>query len=259
MHRHAASGPFPPRSAYALLPFAILLLLPAPSVPATAPRLAPLRPASTPLKEGVWAAGCAPALRIRGGGEELDGELRLRLEKLVKKEPVMLFMKGSPDAPQCGFSSRVVKLLTEHKVKFGHFDILKDPQVRAGLKTMSNWPTFPQVYSKGGLIGGLDVLIELAEEGELLNELGGEEKVTEELLEARIRAAIPTIEHVQADDESDGCGAKFSLHVVAGEFEGMPLIERQRMVHAALGDALPRIHALTLKCRTSQQYAATLK
>jgi len=74
---------------------------------------------------------------------------------------------GSPDAPQCGFSRSIVALLREKGLKdFGYFDILTDQEVRQGLKELSKWPTYPQLYIKGQLVGGLDVVRELAEEGE---------------------------------------------------------------------------------------------
>jgi Grx4 family monothiol glutaredoxin len=90
-----------------------------------------------------------------------------RLKKLVNSSPVMLFMKGTPDSPQCGFSSKVVNVLKAEGIKFGSFDILGDEEVRQGLKKFSNWPTFPQLYYKGELIGGCDIILELNSNGEL--------------------------------------------------------------------------------------------
>ncbi|KAK4485223.1 hypothetical protein RD792_007851 [Penstemon davidsonii] len=96
-------------------------------------------------------------------GETLED----RLKQLINSSPVMLFMKGKPDAPQCGFSSKVVNALKEEGVEFGSFDILTDEEVRQGLKKFSNWPTFPQLYYKGELIGGCDIVLELRNSGEL--------------------------------------------------------------------------------------------
>ncbi|KGN49222.1 monothiol glutaredoxin-S17 [Cucumis sativus] len=90
-----------------------------------------------------------------------------RLKKLTTSSPVMLFMKGIPDAPKCGFSSKVVNALKEEGIDFGSFDILSDEEVRQGLKVYSNWPTFPQLYYKGDLIGGCDIVLELKSNGEL--------------------------------------------------------------------------------------------
>lgn len=97
-----------------------------------------------------------------------SGTLTERLEQLIKKAPVMVFMKGSPDAPRCGFSRTLMEILKNNKVSFDSFDILTDEEVRQGLKEYSNWPTYPQVYAKGTLVGGLDIIKELQESGELV-------------------------------------------------------------------------------------------
>ncbi|RMD42049.1 hypothetical protein DV735_g3093, partial [Chaetothyriales sp. CBS 134920] len=89
-----------------------------------------------------------------------EEELHARLASLVKAAPVMLFMKGTPNAPQCGFSRQLVALLRERQVKYGFFNILADDDVRQGLKQFSDWPTFPQLYTNGELVGGLDIVRE---------------------------------------------------------------------------------------------------
>lgn len=94
-----------------------------------------------------------------------------RLKGLITKAPVMLFMKGNPEQPRCGFSKSMCEILTESRVEYDTFDILKDEEVRQGLKKFSNWPTYPQLYVKGELIGGLDILKELKESGELTSTL----------------------------------------------------------------------------------------
>ena len=79
---------------------------------------------------------------------------------------------GSPDAPQCGFSRTLVGLLREENIEFSHFDILRDEEIRAGLKTFSDWPTYPQLYVKGEFIGGLDIIKEMQKEGNLKSQFG---------------------------------------------------------------------------------------
>ncbi|CZT09365.1 hypothetical protein WAI453_003215 [Rhynchosporium graminicola] len=86
--------------------------------------------------------------------------LHKRLTSLVKAAPVMLFMKGTPSAPQCGFSRQLVALLRENSVKYGFFNILADDEVRQGLKEFADWPTFPQLWVAGDLVGGLDIVKE---------------------------------------------------------------------------------------------------
>lgn len=98
--------------------------------------------------------------------EETPEELNERMRGLMNQSKVVLFMKGSPDAPRCGFSRQTVALLREQNVEFTHFDILTDERVRQGLKELNNWPTFPQIIVNGELIGGLDVLKESIEGGE---------------------------------------------------------------------------------------------
>ena len=98
-----------------------------------------------------------------------------RIQKIMKQQHVMLFMKGCPEAPECGFSKKLVALLAKYVGSvipgYGHFDILKDPEVRENLKKISKWPTYPQLYAGGKLIGGIDVCTELDEEGEFEDEL----------------------------------------------------------------------------------------
>ena len=90
----------------------------------------------------------------------------------MRQRPVILFMKGSPDEPRCGFSRKVVEALRSSGAPdFGHFDILSDEAVRQGLKEYSQWPTYPQLYINGELIGGCDIILEMAESGELATEL----------------------------------------------------------------------------------------
>jgi len=101
-----------------------------------------------------------------------DQTLEDRLKSLINQAPVMLFMKGNPEEPRCGFSRKIVELLKEQNLTFSTFDILGDNDVREGLKTFSNWQTFPQLYGSGKLVGGLDIVKELAEEGALTEELG---------------------------------------------------------------------------------------
>ncbi|GMR59548.1 hypothetical protein PMAYCL1PPCAC_29743 [Pristionchus mayeri] len=93
--------------------------------------------------------------------KEAKGQsLNDRLKALINRHELMLFMKGDPAAPKCGFSRTIVGMLNEHQISFGSFDILSDEEVRQGLKEYSNWPTYPQLYHKGELLGGLDVVRE---------------------------------------------------------------------------------------------------
>ena len=90
-----------------------------------------------------------------------------KIAKDVAENDVMLFMKGTPVFPQCGFSAAVVHILSELGVKFKSVDVLKDAEIRQGIKEFSNWPTIPQLYVKGEFVGGCDIVREMFEQGEL--------------------------------------------------------------------------------------------
>jgi monothiol glutaredoxin len=90
-----------------------------------------------------------------------------RIKQDITDNPVLLYMKGTPVFPQCGFSAAVVQILTTMGVKFKGIDVLSDPEIREGIKTFSQWPTIPQLYVKGEFVGGCDIIREMYESGEL--------------------------------------------------------------------------------------------
>jgi monothiol glutaredoxin len=94
-------------------------------------------------------------------------DIQAKIAQDVQTNPVVLFMKGTPVFPQCGFSSVAVQILTHLGVPFEARDVLADPELRQGIKEFSNWPTIPQLYVKGEFIGGADILREMFESGEL--------------------------------------------------------------------------------------------
>ena len=97
----------------------------------------------------------------------MDDTVRQRIRQDIADTPVVLYMKGSPVFPQCGFSAAVVQILSHLGVKFKGIDVLTDPSVRQGVKEFSNWPTIPQLYVKGEFVGGCDIIREMFESGEL--------------------------------------------------------------------------------------------
>jgi monothiol glutaredoxin len=90
-----------------------------------------------------------------------------QIKDIINKNDVVLFMKGTPEMPQCGFSMTVCNILKELKVKFNGINVLANPEIRQGIKDFSNWPTVPQLYVKGEFIGGCDIAKEMYEKGEL--------------------------------------------------------------------------------------------
>ena len=94
-------------------------------------------------------------------------DLNERIKNTIDGSRIVLFMKGAPDFPQCGFSAQAVAALRAVGAEFAHVNILADPELREGLKAYSNWPTFPQLYVDGELIGGCDIVVEMYHSGEL--------------------------------------------------------------------------------------------
>jgi len=94
-------------------------------------------------------------------------QTQARIGDLVQKSDVLLFMKGSPLFPQCGFSSRAIAILQHLGVEFDSVDVLQDQDIRQGIKAFSDWPTIPQLYVKGEFVGGSDIMMEMYESGEL--------------------------------------------------------------------------------------------
>ncbi|MDG2089232.1 MAG: Grx4 family monothiol glutaredoxin [Arenicellaceae bacterium] len=97
------------------------------------------------------------------------------IKKTVEDNEIVLFMKGSQDFPQCGFSGRAVQILSACGADFASVDVLADEQIRDGIKQFSNWPTVPQLYVKGEFIGGSDIMMEMYQSGELQQILGDKE------------------------------------------------------------------------------------
>src|SRR5262244_648171 len=102
----------------------------------------------------------------------LDPETRKKIEDLVTSDSVVLFMKGTKSFPQCGFSASVVNILNTLIPKYTTVNVLSDPDIRQGIKEYSDWPTIPQLYVKGELIGGSDIIRSLHDSGELAGKLG---------------------------------------------------------------------------------------
>lgn len=105
--------------------------------------------------------------------EEHTGDLKTRIESVISADKIVLLMKGNADFPQCGFSANTVAILKNLGVSFKTFDILKDMDIRQGVKEYSNWPTFPQLYFNNKLLGGNDIITEMFQTGDLKEVLNG--------------------------------------------------------------------------------------
>lgn len=114
-----------------------------------------------------------------GTASQTDAETEIKAQ--IEAEPILLYMKGRPDAPQCGFSAQVAQALISCGEPFAFVDILSNPEIRATLPKIANWPTFPQLWVKGELVGGADIVTQMHEAGDLasLVQGAGSKKSTE--------------------------------------------------------------------------------
>ncbi len=102
-----------------------------------------------------------------------------RIKDQLENNPVILYMKGTPDFPQCGFSGQTVQVLQACRAKFAYVNILEDPEMREALKEYSQWPTYPQLYINGELVGGCDIIMDLYSRGDLVKMLADADAVVE--------------------------------------------------------------------------------
>jgi monothiol glutaredoxin len=120
-----------------------------------------------------------------------ENDLRDAIQNAIDENPVILFMKGTPEAPACGFSARAVGCLQGVGVPFAAVDILPDPRIRQELSDLSNWPTIPQLFVNGELLGGSDIILEMYESGELAAAVGAEGGEPEPAPEPEVAGAPP--------------------------------------------------------------------
>lgn len=102
----------------------------------------------------------------------MESDIKEQIQKDISENKIVIYMKGTPDMPQCGFSKAVVDVFKELAVKFETRDVLSDPKLRQGIKAFTNWPTIPQVYIDGEFVGGCDITLEMYKSGELKKMLG---------------------------------------------------------------------------------------
>ncbi|XP_020398297.1 monothiol glutaredoxin-S11 isoform X3 [Zea mays] len=175
----------------------------------------PLKPQGSKNEE----AGQPESATEKGGAVAepigLTDAQKARLESLINSSPVMVFIKGTPEEPRCGFSGKLVHILKQENIPFSSFDILSDDEVRQGLKVLSNWPSYPQLYIKGELVGGSDIVMEMHKSGELKKVLSEKGVIPKESLEDRLKSLVssaPVMLLMKGTPDAPRCG--FSSKVV---------------------------------------------
>jgi monothiol glutaredoxin len=123
--------------------------------------------------------------------EQTQNPMREAIQEAITENPVILFMKGNPEAPACGFSARTVSILQSVGARFAAVDVLPDPRIRQELSAISNWPTIPQLFVGGELVGGCDIVSEMYQSGELHGVLGVTGSAAPEVPEAAAPESAP--------------------------------------------------------------------
>ena len=121
----------------------------------------------------------------------VEEQIRQALSDAITQNEVILFMKGTPEQPMCGFSARTVDALQSLKIGFAAVDVLPDPRIRQELSALSNWPTIPQLFIKGELIGGSDIVLEMHHNGELAEKLGVEQPAIPDVPATEVKQSGP--------------------------------------------------------------------
>jgi monothiol glutaredoxin len=187
-----------------------------------------------------------------------------KILKQLAENPIILYMKGVPTAPECGFSAKAAEILNKTGIPYAYVDVLKAPFIRDKLPSVSKWPTFPQLFVNGELIGGADIVEAMDHDGSLLPQLqaavnvpatesGHGQSITPTEVETLIARAYPGAEiHIE------GQGCDLNITVVSERFEDLTMIKQHQGVMAALNEPLVsgRLHAVILKTYTPGQWQA---
>jgi monothiol glutaredoxin len=186
-----------------------------------------------------------------------------KILKQLAENPIILYMKGVPTAPECGFSAKAAEILNRSGIPYAYVDVLKAPFIREKLPSVSKWPTFPQLFVNGELIGGADIVEAMDRDGSLLPllqaavspaaEPAPRQSITPSEVEALIANAYPGAEiHIE------GQGCDLCITVISDRFEGLAMIKQHQGVMTALNEPIVsgRLHAVILKTYTPAQWQA---
>ncbi len=183
--------------------------------------------------------------------------------KQLADNPIIIYMKGVPTAPECGFSAKTIEILNSTQVPFAYVDVLKAPFIREKLPSISKWPTFPQLFVKGELIGGADIVESMHNDGSLLPVLkaavapAGENAEANTITHSEVESLIMR-QYPDAKIAIEGQACDLTIRVVSEQFAGVTMIKQHQGVMATLSEALAsgRLHAVTLKTFTPEQWQA---
>ncbi len=184
------------------------------------------------------------------------------IRKQLAENPIILYMKGIPDAPECGFSAKTVGILQQTGIPFAFVNVLQAPFIREKLPKVSKWPTYPQLFVKGELVGGCDIVEEMSNDGSLLPllEAAGPKEASDESgvithkeVDLLVRGHI---EGAKVFIEGEGCD--LMITVISDRFADLSLVKKQQLVLESLNEVLAsgRLHAVSVKAYTVDEWEA---
>lgn len=181
-----------------------------------------------------------------------------KIRKQLADYPIILYMKGVPDKPECGFSAKTVGLLNETNIPYNYVNVLAAPFIREKLPKISHWPTYPQLFVNGELVGGCDIVEAMAKEGSLLLLLqtANAAPVESDTLTTMQVEQLVKSGFTDAKVLIEGEGCDLVLTVISDEFADLPLVKKQQKVMATLTGPLAsgKLHAVSVKAYTSEEW-----
>jgi len=179
-----------------------------------------------------------------------------KIKKQLAENAIILYMKGVPTNPECGFSAKTVGLLNATNIPFAYVNVLAAPFIREKLPKISHWPTFPQLFVNGELVGGCDIVEAMSNDGSLLTLLKSTQKtdgLSNNDIEQLVKQGI-------ADSQVfiEGAGCDFTVTVVSEQFADLTAVKKQQMVMATLADVLGsgKLHAVSVQTYTPDEWQA---
>ncbi|MEI6335339.1 MAG: Grx4 family monothiol glutaredoxin [Methylococcaceae bacterium] len=185
-----------------------------------------------------------------------------KIHHQLATNPIILYMKGIPTNPQCGFSAKTVSILNATNIPYAYVNVLEAPFIREKLPSISHWPTYPQLFVNGELVGGCDIIEELSNNGSLLSLLttavpkkaeAGKETLSIREIEQLVQQGMP-----DAIVLVDGEGCDLLISVVSEQFIDLALVKKQQLVMATLKEPLAsgKLHAVSVKAYTPDEWQA---
>lgn len=184
-----------------------------------------------------------------------------KIQKQLAENPIILYMKGVPTNPQCGFSGKTVGILDATKIPYAYVNVLEAPFIREKLPSISHWPTYPQLFVNGELVGGCDIVEEMSNNGSLLPLLTSAVPKKEESTEGLSPSEVSQLVQLgipEADVIVDGAGCDLLITVVSEQFSDLTIVKKQQLVLATLKEPLAsgKLHAVSVKAYMPEEWQA---